>query len=176
MSDVDEIKQRVDIVDLVSQYVALKRAGRGYTGLCPFHTEKTPSFHVDPSRQSWHCFGACGTGGDVFSFVMRRENVEFREALRMLAERAGVSLDRGRNTQEDARRARLFEINDEAATFYANALGADDAQGTGAAIARAYVDERRISADASRRFQLGYAPNSWDALTSQLKERGCRDA
>src|SRR3972149_546245 len=100
MSEVDEIKQRIDIVDLVSQHVTLKRAGRSYTALCPFHTERTPSFHVDPARQSWHCFGACGTGGDVFAFVMKKEGVEFSEALGVLAARAGVGLpDRQRRPE-----------------------------------------------------------------------------
>jgi DNA primase len=173
MSDVDDIKQRIDIVDLVSQYVTLKRAGRNYMGLCPFHTEKTPSFHVDPSRQSWHCFGACGTGGDVFSFVMRRENVEFRDALRILAERAGIALNQRRDTQEDARRGRMFEINETAAAFFASALQPDEGHhATGAATARAYIAERRIAPESVTAFALGYAPNSWDALTTHMEARG----
>ncbi|HEY8172761.1 MAG TPA: DNA primase [Dehalococcoidia bacterium] len=173
MNDVEEIKQRVDIVDLVSGYVTLKRAGKGFTALCPFHTEKTPSFHVDPSRQSWHCFGACSTGGDIFGFVMKKENCDFREALRLLAERAGVALETHRNVQEDARRGRLFEVNEAAALYFQTALQqTEGAHGAGAEAARAYLAERRLSPGAVETFQLGYAPNSWEALTSYLSGRG----
>ena len=101
MSVIDDVKQRVDIVDLVSQYVTLKRAGKSFTAACPFHSERTPSLHVDPARQTWHCFGACSTGGDIFAFVMKKEGCEFRDALRVLAERAGVSLEAPHDTQED---------------------------------------------------------------------------
>lgn len=168
MSAVEEIKQRVDIVDLISQYVALKRAGRGFVARCPFHQEKTPSFHVDPQRQSWHCFGACATGGDVISFVEKKENVEFREALRLLAERAGVELDGGRrDRQEDARRARLYDVNEAAAAFFSAAL-----QSEGAARAREYMEQRRIAAAAVDAFQLGFAPSGWDAATVHLRGRG----
>ncbi len=169
MSQVDEIKQRIDIVDLVSQHVALKRAGRGFTGLCPFHSERTPSFHVDPARQSWHCFGACGTGGDIFSFIMRKDGVEFRDALALLAERAGLTLERHRNAQEDARRGRLFEMNEAAAAFFHAQL---QAQAPGAGAARTYIDERAIAPASVERFQIGYAPNTWDALLAHLGERG----
>lgn len=92
MTVVDEIKERLDIVEYINQYVPLKKAGRNYQGLCPFHAEKTPSFIVFPETQSWHCFGACGTGGDIFNFLMRRENIDFPEALRQLAGRAGILL------------------------------------------------------------------------------------
>ena len=173
MSDVDEIKQRIDIVDLISQHVALKRAGRGYTALCPFHSERTPSFHVDPSRQTWHCFGACGTGGDIFSFIMKKEGCEFREAMTILAERAGLALHQKRDVQEDARRARLYDVNEAAAAFFAAALKSSDGpHATGAAKARDYVAERRLAEASVERFQLGYAPNSWDALLHHLDSRG----
>jgi len=168
MTDLDEIKQRVDIVDLISQYVTLRRAGRGYVALCPFHAEKTPSFHVDPARQSWHCFGACGTGGDIFGFVMRKEGVEFKDALRMLAERAGVTLSGRAESRQDPRHARIYEVNEAAASFYAAQLAESDA----AATARAYLEERRLAADSVERFQLGYAPNAWDGLLRHLEGRG----
>ncbi len=173
MSDVDEIKQRIDIVDLVSQHVALKRAGRGFMANCPFHQERTPSFHVDPARQTWHCFGACGTGGDIFSFLMRKEGIDFPEAKRLLAEQAGVATHQRRDPQEDARRGRLFDVNEAAAAFFAAALAAHDGpHARGAQAARDYVAERHLSAHSVERFQLGYAPNSWDALVNHLQSNG----
>lgn len=171
MSASDEIKQRIDIVDLVAQYVTLRRAGRAYTGLCPFHQERTPSFHVDPARQTWHCFGACGTGGDIFGFVMKKEGCDFREALRILAERAGVELHGHRDEREDSRRARLYELNEAAAAFFAAALAGDRG-----GVARAYLDERGVSVRGLELFQLGYAPNSWEALTRHLEARGFEHA
>ena len=171
MSASDEIKQRIDIVDLVAQYVTLRRAGRAYTGLCPFHQERTPSFHVDPARQTWHCFGACGTGGDIFGFVMKKEGCDFREALRILAERAGVELHKHRDEREDSRRARLYELNEAAAAFFAAALAGD-----GGGVARAYLDERGVGVRGLEMFQLGYAPNSWEALTRHLEGRGFEHA
>ena len=92
MNPTEEIKQRLDIVEFINSYVPLQKAGRNYKGLCPFHPEKTPSFIVFPETQGWHCFGACSTGGDIFTFVMRRENMDFSEALHFLAEKAGVVL------------------------------------------------------------------------------------
>lgn len=172
MAQVDEIKQRIDIVDLISQHVTLKRAGRNYMALCPFHTEKTPSFHVDPSRQSWHCFGACATGGDIFSFIMKKNACDFREALRVLGEQAGVATATRRDTQEDSRRTRIFEINETAAAFFQASLDADDASSAGAAAARAYIAERQLAPESVERFQLGYAPNSWEALVTHLEMRG----
>src|SRR3972149_11562679 len=92
MSAIDEIKQKLDIVEVIGQYAALKKAGRNLTTLCPFHSEKHPSFFVYPEQQSWHCFGACNTGGDVFAFVMKKEGLDFSEALHLLARRAGITL------------------------------------------------------------------------------------
>src|SRR6187200_171864 len=114
---VDEIKQKLDIVELVSQTVKLRKSGRSYAGLCPFHSNtRSPAFYVFPETQTWHCFGACGMGGDIFTFVMKKENVDFGDALRMLAERAGVQLHR--DTQETSNVKRLNEINQTAASFF----------------------------------------------------------
>lgn len=173
MSTIDDVKQRIDIVDLVSQYVTLRRAGRSYMANCPFHQERTPSFHVDPQRQSWHCFGACGTGGDIFSFLMRKDGIEFKEALRILAEQAGVSTEQRRDPQEDARRGRLYEINEAAAAYFHAMLQQHDGpHARGADGARGYIAERRLAEASVEAFQLGYAPNSWDALSIHLEARG----
>jgi DNA primase len=173
MSVVEEIKQRVDIVDLISRHVALKRSGRDYMAPCPFHQERTPSFHVSPARQTWHCFGACGTGGDIFSFIMKKDGCEFRDALRILAEYAGVTLDQHRDPQQDAHRARMFEINEAASAFFHAALTVESGpQSAGSAIAREYLRERRVAAASLEMFHIGYAPNSWDALMAHLGARG----
>ena len=112
MTAVDDIKARLDIVDVVSSYVTLKKTGRNFKAACPFHTEKTPSFVVNTERQSWYCFGACGIGGDAFSFVMRKENMDFSAAMRLLADRAGVTLEeRGQHERTDI----LLRVNQDAA-------------------------------------------------------------
>ena len=170
MSVVDEVKQRLDIVDVVGQYVQLQKAGRNYKALCPFHAERTPSFFVSPERQSWHCFGACGTGGDILSFVMKRENLEFGEALRLLAERAGVTLAE-RRPEEEAERNRLREANEAAASFYHRALLSSEAGQT----AKHYLEERGQDLKTIQDFQLGYSPSGWDSLCQHLRERGYRD-
>jgi DNA primase len=170
MSVVDEVKERLDIVDVISAYVPLKKAGRNFKGLCPFHAEKTPSFIVFPDTQSWHCFGACGTGGDVFSFVMKRENMEFGEALRLLAKRAGVELaPRGpAETAEEKRKERLREINAAAAQYFHNLL-LQSKEGTKA---REYLTKREIAPETVNAFQLGYALDAWEALKGHLVGRG----
>ena len=170
MSVVDEVKQRLDIVDVVGQYVQLQKAGRNYKALCPFHSERTPSFFVSPERQSWHCFGACGIGGDVLSFVMKKENLEFGEALRLLAERAGVTLAE-RRPEEEAERNRLREANEAAASFYHRALLSSEAGQT----AKRYLEERGQDLKTIQEFQLGYSPSGWDSLCQHLRERGYRD-
>ncbi len=170
MGVIDEIKERLDIVDVISSYVPLKKAGRNYKALCPFHGEKTPSFVVFPDTQSWHCFGACNTGGDVFTFIMRRENMEFGEALRLLAERAGVSLEPRREGEEAAGklRDRLRAINLLAAEYF-HYLLLHSPEG---ARARDYLDKRGISEQTREVFQLGYARDEWQALGQHLASKG----
>ncbi len=172
MSVVDEIKARLDIVDVVGSYVQLKKAGRTFKGLCPFHSEKTPSFIVNPERQTWHCFGACGTGGDIFSFTQRAENVDFPGALRLLADRAGVEVTPRTPTAqaEDDARTRQYAVNNAAAQFFNSQL----AHSPAAAGARAYLEKRQVDAATCERFGLGYAPDSWDGLLTALTARNYR--
>jgi DNA primase len=124
MGVTDEIRDRLDIVEVVQTYVPLKKAGRNYKGLCPFHTEKTPSFVVFPDSGTWHCFGACATGGDIFSFIMKRENLDFAEALRLLAQRAGVPLEPPSPQRAEAQEqlTRLHEVNQAAALYFHHLL------------------------------------------------------
>jgi DNA primase len=161
-----EIKSKLPVLDVVGETVALKRAGSAYKGLCPFHAEKTPSFVVTPDRESWHCFG-CGQGGDIFTFLMRRDGLEFREALVRLAEKAGVELSE-RSAQEDRYRRRLREALEAAIAWYREVF----LQARQADAARAYLDERGFSGETLERFAIGYAPNTWDALTRRLIGRG----
>jgi DNA primase len=166
MSVVDEIKQKLDIVDLVSQTVKLRRSGRAYAGFCPFHQNtRTPAFYVFPETQTWHCFGACGVGGDIFTFVMKRDNVDFGEALRTLAERAGVTLQR--DPQQESNTKRLIEINQTASAFFHYQLK----HHAEAQAARAYLAKRRISDLSIETFQIGYALNSYNALLEHLRAK-----
>lgn len=170
MSVIDEVKERLDIVEVISQYVPLKKSGRNYKGLCPFHSEKTPSFVVFPENQSWHCFGACSTGGDVFSFIMKRENLDFGEALALLAARAGVELrPRAEAASADEQKLeRLRQLVAEAATYYHYLLVRSEE----AAIARAYLEHRGFVRQTWENWQLGYALDSWDALKDRLLAKG----
>lgn len=166
---VADIRERIDIVDLVQGYVpSLKRTGRSFKGLCPFHQEKTPSFVVFPDSQNFHCFG-CGKGGDLFSFYMLVENTEFRDALRELASRAGVTLEVGAppTPEHDAHRNRLVEINDLAATFFSHVL----ARSSHGELGREIVAQRDISPEMVERFGLGFAPESWEALLNFFASR-----
>jgi len=171
-NEIEEIKARLDIVDVVGQYLQLQKAGRTFKAPCPFHAERTPSFIVSPDRQSWHCFGACGTGGDVISFVMRQEGLEFPDALRMLAERTGVKLrERHVSEKEDKQRRRLFDTNEAAAKWYRQLLLTSEA----ARGAREYVDRRGIDATTAEAFLLGYSLPAWESTREHLNEHGFSD-
>lgn len=163
MAATDDIKARIDIVDVVADYVPdLKRSGRNYHARCPFHQENTPSFVVFPERQTWRCFGACAEGGDVFNFTQKIEGIEFPDALKRLAERAGVVLPE-RTQREDRPRNPLFAVNEATLRFYREALQADKG-----ALARAYVGQRELSEEAVARFGIGYAPSTGDDLLKHL--------
>ena len=167
MSVIEEIKQRVDIVEVVSEYVSLKKAGRNFRALCPFHTEKTPSFFVFPERQSWHCFGACATGGDIFSFLMKKENIEFGEALRLLAQRAGIAIpDKWQSGVKDEHVERLYQINEAAALYYHRLLVDSPA----AEPTRSYLAKRGVSPRSIEDFQLGFSLDSWDGVSQSLTQ------
>ena len=165
-----EIKSKLPAIDVVGETVTLKRAGTVYKGLCPFHAEKTPSFIVTPERETWHCFG-CGEHGDIFTFVMRRDGLDFREALERLAEKAGVELSE-QTAREDRRKRRLREALESAIAWYREVL----LQAHQAERARAYLAERGFSDETLERFTIGYAPNTWDAMTKRLRSKGFTDA
>ena len=168
MSAIDEVKQKTDIASVISQYIALKKAGRNLVGLCPFHGERNPSFFVYPEQQSWHCFG-CNTGGDVFSFLMKKENLDFGEALRLLAQGAGVTIpSRPGRDEEKEEKERLFKINEAAAQYFQNLL----LNSPGGAKARNYVQSRGFTEKTASEFQMGYSLNEWDDLKKHLQERG----
>jgi DNA primase len=171
MSVTDEIKDRIDIVDLVSESVELRRAGRNYTGFCPFHHNvNTPSFVVFPDTQTWKCFGECDEGGDVFSFVMKREGWDFSEALKELADRAGVQLKplTPQAQEEKEEGERLRSLLEEAVSFYRyNLLETPTGQ-----VAREYLQKRGMDQETQEAFGLGYAPNSWEASLNHFQKRG----
>ncbi|MFC1932676.1 DNA primase [Chloroflexota bacterium] len=169
MSVIDEVKQKTDIVEVISQYTTLKKAGRNLTALCPFHSEKRPSFFVYPEQQSWHCFGACSTGGDVFSFVMKKENIDFGEVLRLFAQRAGVTIpSRAEQDSRKDEKERLYQVNEAAVQYFHNLLLNSQAGEK----ARNYLDNRGLSQKTVSDFQLGFSLDSWEALKGYLMERG----
>jgi DNA primase len=168
---VGEIRDRADIVEVISSYLSLKRSGANHLGLCPFHAEKTPSFNVNAPRQIYHCFG-CGVGGDVFSFLMRMEGLSFPEAVRRLAERVGVEIPDEQVTPEDERRReerdRLLRISEVACEFYHRIL-LEEPEG---AAGRRYLRQRGFEGDMVRQFRLGFAPERWQALVEHLAGKG----
>ncbi len=163
-SIVDEIKERLDIVDVLGEYINLQKAGHNYKALCPFHNEKTPSFVVFPDTQTWHCFGACQTGGDIFTFVMKKENLDFREALQLLARKAGVSLHATESKPDADRLDRLRKLNAAAAAYFRETLQRHPE----AEAARQYAVKRHLDRDICDLFQIGYALESWDALEKAM--------
>ena len=164
---IEEIIEKNDIVDVVSDYVKINRKGKDYFGLCPFHNEKTPSFSVVPSKQIYYCFG-CGKGGNVLNFISGIENVEYIDAIKMMADRASVTLPESNDTRERESSGyikKLVEINTEAARFFHEKLMENpDAQ--------AYLRNRKIKDSTIRKFGIGYAPDSWDAVLKHLKGKG----
>lgn len=166
---IDEIRNRNDIVDVISQYVVLKRSGRNFFGLCPFHKEKSPSFSVSPDKQIFHCFG-CGVGGNVFHFVSKIENISFREALEMLAEKAGVELPTLESDADNKLiqlKSKVYEINKCAAEFYHENLYKPNAKP-----AQEYVKKRKMDNTTLKNFMIGYSNNSYNELYNMLKEKG----
>ena len=163
---VELIRSKIDIVNLVSSYLPLKKSGKNYKANCPFHSEKTPSFMVSPELQIFKCFG-CSLGGDAYRFVMEMEGIEFREALELLADRAGVKLDRARPSGETSRRQRLLAINHLAGEFFSYLL---EKHRYGEK-ARDYLKSRGIQKESWSRFGLGYAPQSWDSLGNYLQKK-----
>jgi len=167
MGDADEVKSKLNIIDIINEKVPLKKAGRNFKGLCPFHNEKTPSFMVSPDRQVFHCFG-CGKGGSVIDFVMEYEHMEFPEALEELAERAGVTLTKRKSeTPERKLKETLFEINHLASEFYHYIL-TKHRLGEKALL---YLRNRGITDKSIRTFSLGYSPNNWEGVYRFLKKK-----
>lgn len=167
---IQEVRAANDIVDIVSEYVKLKRVGNRFTGLCPFHKEKTPSFTVSPDKQLYYCFG-CGAGGTVVQFIMAIERIDFIEAIKLLAERAKIRLPEGDYRGDEAKRFEkkqlILKINTEAARFFYRCLHSQEGEN-----GRKYLRKRMINPKTATSFGLGYAPDSWDALIQYLKEKG----
>ena len=165
----EEIKSKTDIVEFISDYVQLKKSGQNFKGLCPFHSEKTPSFMVHPTKQIFHCFG-CGVGGDIVSFLMKHDNLPFTEALRYLAKKAGIRIsDVHYNKSDSEKREKILRINEETIKYFTGNLSAANP-------ALTYLQNRGIKKDSIGKFSIGYATDAWDGLFRHLKKAGYPDA
>ena len=170
MSVVDEVKAQLDIVDIVSQTVKLRRTGKNYIGFCPFHSNtRTPSFVVFPDTQTWRCFGACNEGGDIFRFVMKREGWDFAETLRYLADKAGVQLSprTQESSADESHKEALRQVLEEAVQFFRRQMLETD-EGRQALD---YLHQRGLSDETIKIWGLGYAPSTWNALGSPATQR-----
>lgn len=168
---IDEVRQTNDIVDIISQYVHLKRSGRNYFGLCPFHNEKSPSFSVSPDKQIFHCFG-CGVGGNVFTFLTKIEGINFVEAVQMLAERSNIQLPTITNSVDSAKeelKAKVYKVNEFTAKYYHERLYKPESK-----IAQEYIKRRKLTNDILKSFQIGFSGN-FDELYKELRKQGFED-
>ncbi len=166
-ADREAIRAKNDVVSVIGEYIRLKKAGRVYKALCPFHEEKTASFHVDPTFQSWKCFG-CGLGGDVFDFIERMENLSFVEAAEKLARRVGLDFERKGKQGATSERDQIAQVNQVAARLFREFLAECE-------VAKQYLTTRCISLDSQEKFQIGYSPDSWTALAGALRRKGISD-
>jgi len=169
MDNVEEIKSKIDVVDFVSEYIQLKRSGTSFRAICPFHRDNAPSFFVSQEKQIWHCFG-CGKGGDIFGFLMEMEGIDFPEALRILAQKAGVEIQKY-DRQTVSQKTKLLDLNRWAAEFYNKVYW----ESSLAEPARKYLEQRGLDKKIINQFQLGYAPDKWDTLLKFLLKRGYQE-
>ena len=165
---IDEVRQTNDIVDIISQYVHLKRSGRNYFGLCPFHNEKSPSFSVSPDKQIFHCFG-CGVGGNVFTFLTKIEGINFIEAVQTLAQRSNIqlpTLEGGGDTAKEKLKEKVYQVNEFTAKYYHENLYKSESK-----IAQEYIKKRKLTNETLQSFQIGFS-GKFDELYQELKKKG----